>query len=146
MIIVILSLMSYDIIYLDAVKDAELKNQIFWIDFIFCMVFLTEFYFRYNFAENKRWFVRNNWIDLITSIPVPDGGALRYGRSLRLMRLLRVARLLRVLRIIFFFFDWNVIQAVKTSYPYKFRLLDVYPCSFNWYSIFLMPRPEFLLK
>ena len=103
MIIAILSLMSYDILYLDPVEDVELKIQIFWIDFIFCIVFLMEFYLRYNFAENKRWFVRNNWIDLVTSIPIPDGGALRYGRSLRLMRLLRVARLLRVLRIIFFF-------------------------------------------
>jgi voltage-gated potassium channel len=67
------------------------------------MIFLSEFYLRYKFAENKKWFVRNNWIDLITSIPIPDGGALRYGRSLRLMRVLRVARLLRVIRIIFFF-------------------------------------------
>ena len=38
MIIAILSLMSYDIIYLDPVKDAELKTQIFWTDFIFCIV------------------------------------------------------------------------------------------------------------
>lgn len=103
MIVVILSVMSYDMIYLDSVADAELKMQIFWLDTGFCMVFLSEFYLRYKFAENKRWFVRNNWIDLITSIPIPDGGALRYGRSLRLMRVLRIARLLRVIRIIFFF-------------------------------------------
>tara|TARA_Y100000588_G_C14259762_1_gene927098 strand:+ start:422 stop:1567 length:1146 start_codon:yes stop_codon:yes gene_type:complete len=103
MIVVILSIMSYDIIYLDSVEDAELKRQIFWIDFCFCIVFLMEFYLRYTFAENKRWFVRNNWIDLVTSIPIPDGGALRYGRTLRLARVLRVARLLRVIRIIFFF-------------------------------------------
>ena len=103
MIVVILSIMSYDMIYLDSVADAELKMQIFWLDTVFCMVFLSEFYLRYKFAENKRWFLRNNWIDLVTSIPVPDGGALRYGRSLRLMRVLRIARLLRVIRIIFFF-------------------------------------------
>ncbi|HJM17527.1 MAG TPA: ion transporter [Candidatus Poseidoniia archaeon] len=103
MIVVILSVMSYDMIYLDSVADAGLKMQIFWVDTAFCMVFLSEFFLRYKFAENKRWFVRNNWIDLITSIPIPDGGALRYGRSLRLMRVLRVARLLRVIRIIFFF-------------------------------------------
>jgi len=103
MIVAILSVMSYDMIYLDSVADAELKMKIFWLDTSFCMVFLAEFYLRYKFAENKRWFVRNNWIDLVTSIPIPDGGALRYGRSLRLMRVLRVARLLRVIRIIFFF-------------------------------------------
>ncbi len=103
MIVAILSVMSYDMIYLDSVADAELKMQIFWVDTAFCMVFLSEFFLRYKFAENKRWFVRNNWIDLITSIPIPDAGALRYGRSLRLMRVLRVARLLRVIRIIFFF-------------------------------------------
>ena len=103
MIVAILSIMSYDIIYLDSIADAELKMNIFWLDTAFCMVFLAEFFLRYSFAENKRWFVRNNWIDLITSIPIPDAGALRYGRSLRLMRVLRVARLLRVIRIIFFF-------------------------------------------
>ena len=103
MIVVILSIMSYDMIYLDSIVDAELKRQIFWLDTIFCMVFLSEFYLRYAFAENKRWFVRNNWIDLVTSIPIPDGGALRYGRTLRLARVLRVARLLRIIRIIFFF-------------------------------------------
>ena len=103
MIIVILSVMSYDILYLDPVEDAGLKTQIFWFDFIFCIVFLMEFYLRYIFAENKRWFVRNNWIDLVTSIPIPDAGTLRYGRTLRLARLFRVARLLRVLRIVFFF-------------------------------------------
>ena len=103
MIVTILSVMSYDMIYLDPVLDAELKRNIFWMDFVFCIVFLMEFYLRYTFAENKRWFVRNNWIDLVTSIPVPDAGALRYGRTLRLMRVLRVARLLRVIRIIFFF-------------------------------------------
>ena len=103
MIVVILSIMSYDMIYLDSIADAGLKMQIFWLDTGFCMVFLSEFFLRYKHAENKRWFVRNNWIDLVTSIPIPDGGALRYGRSLRLMRVLRIARLLRVIRIIFFF-------------------------------------------
>ena len=103
MIVTILSIMSYDMIYLDSILDAELKMKIFWLDFCFCMLFLSEFYLRYSFAENKRWFVRNNWIDLITSIPIPDAGALRYGRTLRLMRVLRIARLLRVIRIIFFF-------------------------------------------
>ncbi|HIC61416.1 MAG TPA: ion transporter [Marine Group III euryarchaeote] len=103
MIVAILSIMSYDMIYLDSVRDADLKMNIFWLDTCFCMVFLSEFFLRYKYAENKRWFLRNNWIDLVTSIPIPDGGALRYGRSLRLMRVLRVARLLRVIRIIFFF-------------------------------------------
>ena len=103
MIIIIISIISYDMLYLDPVADADLKSDIFWIDFFFCIVFLAEFYLRYTFAENKRWFVRNNWIDLVTSIPIPDGGTLRYGRTLRLARLFRLVRLLRVVRIVFFF-------------------------------------------
>ena len=103
MIIVILSVMSYDILYLDPVEDASLKSNIFWLDFVFCIVFLSEFYFRFTFSEDKKWFFRNNWIDLVTSIPIPDGGALRYGRTVRLARLFRIARLLRVIRIVFFF-------------------------------------------
>tara|TARA_Y100000591_G_C21822223_1_gene694334 strand:- start:870 stop:2012 length:1143 start_codon:yes stop_codon:yes gene_type:complete len=103
MIVIILTVISYDFLYLDPVDDAELKSKIFMLDFGFCIVFLSEFYLRYNFAENKRWFVRNNWIDLLTSIPIPDAGATRYGRTLRFARVLRVLRLLRVVRIIFFF-------------------------------------------
>jgi len=103
LIVFIVTLISYDIFYLDPVDDANLKNQIFWIDFCCCIIFLMEFYLRYNFADNKTWFIRNNWIDLVTSIPIPDGGALRFGRTLRLARLLRLARVLRLLRIIFFF-------------------------------------------
>ena len=103
MIVLIISIISYDMLYLDPIADAELKKDIFWIDFCFCIVFLVEFFLRYTFAENKRWFIRNNWIDLLTSIPIPDGGALRYGRTLRLARLFRLVRLLRVVRIVFFF-------------------------------------------
>ena len=28
-------------------------------------------YTRYRAADNKRWFLKNHWIDLLTSIPIP---------------------------------------------------------------------------
>ncbi|HIC61340.1 MAG TPA: hypothetical protein EYO72_01160 [Marine Group III euryarchaeote] len=77
--------------------------NIFYLDAGCCVIFLTEFFLRYRFAEDRRWYVRNHWIDFVTSIPIPAVSELRYGRSVRLLRLIRALRVLRAFRIIFFF-------------------------------------------
>ena len=62
------------------------------------MIFLINFFWELHLAENKRWYWRTHWIDFITSIPIPDGTMIRWGRSVRLIRIIRVLRLLRILR------------------------------------------------
>ena len=52
-----------------------------------------------------------NWIDFITSIPIPDAKILRLGRVLRLARLLRVLRLLRFVRVVLLF--WRGFESFK---------------------------------
>ncbi len=79
---------------------------IFWIiDVVCCGLFMANFYFEYRLADSKKWYWKNNWIDFITSIPLPpvqviaasgDLGVVRLGRLLRAVRILRALRLLRV--------------------------------------------------
>ena len=64
---------------------------------------MSEFWFRYKCADDKRWFWKTHWIDFITSIPIPPANSsriLRLGRAIRFIRLLRALRLFRLLRLL----------------------------------------------
>tara|TARA_B100000029_G_scaffold512176_1_gene608140 strand:- start:431 stop:1825 length:1395 start_codon:yes stop_codon:yes gene_type:complete len=79
----------------------------FWtIDVVCCIVFLFNFFFELRLAKSKKWYWKRNWIDFVTSIPLPpvqilvassDMGIIRMGRILRAIRILRGIRALRVL-------------------------------------------------
>lgn len=103
LIIFVLGLMTFDILYLNSEEHAEMRLNIFYIDAGCCVIFLSEFFLRYQYAEDKRWYWRTHWIDFITSIPIPAVSEIRYGRALRLVRIVRFLRVLRAFRIIFFF-------------------------------------------
>jgi len=103
LIIVVLGFMTWELFYLQGSEHADTRLNIFYLDAGCCVIFLTEFFLRYKFAEDRRWYVRNHWIDFVTSIPIPAVSELRYGRSVRLLRLIRALRVLRAFRIIFFF-------------------------------------------
>ena len=103
LIIVVLGFMTWELFYLQGSEHADTRLNIFYLDAGCCVIFLTEFFLRYRFAEDRKWYVRNHWIDFVTSIPIPAVSELRYGRSVRLLRLIRALRVLRAFRIIFFF-------------------------------------------
>ena len=45
---------------------------IFWgVDFLCCLIFMTNFIFELRNADSKKWYWRTHWIDFITSIPLP---------------------------------------------------------------------------
>ena len=79
---------------------------IFWIiDVVCCGLFMANFFFEHRLADSKKWYWKNNWIDFITSIPLPpvqviaasgDIGIVRLGRLLRAVRILRALRLFRI--------------------------------------------------
>lgn len=78
--------------------------NIFYVDSLCCVFFLSEFVFGYVCADDKRWFMKNHWIDLVTAIPIPPAAEgsrfIRFGRTFRFARLLRVLRLLKVVRLL----------------------------------------------
>lgn len=63
-------------------------------DFAICLVFLGDFFWRLAKAPQKGAFLRRNWIDFVSSIPMV--GVLRIGRAARIFRVLRLVRSGRV--------------------------------------------------
>jgi voltage-gated potassium channel len=61
-----------------------------FFDFIVCIVFLFDFFFRLFTSKNKLKFLQWGWIDFISSIPTLD--LLRWGRLVRVFRILRLLR------------------------------------------------------
>ena len=86
---------------------ANKKLWAFWItDVVCCFIFLFNFFFELRLAKSKKWYWKRNWIDFVTSIPLPpvqilaassDLGIVRMGRVLRAIRIIRAIRALRIL-------------------------------------------------
>lgn len=86
------------------------KLWLFWIiDVICCTIFMINFFFEHTLAASKKWYWKRNWIDFITSIPLPPvqviaaSGQLEFVRLGRLLRAMRILRALRVFRVVLFF-------------------------------------------
>lgn len=86
------------------------KLWLFWIlDVICCTIFMVNFFFEHTLAASKKWYWKRNWIDFITSIPLPPvqviaaSGQMEFVRLGRLLRAMRILRALRVFRIALFF-------------------------------------------
>ena len=100
------------------------KLWIFWIiDVICCALFMANFIFEHRLADSKKWYWKNNWIDFITSIPLPpfqilaasgDFGVIRLGRLLRAVRILRALRLFRIA-----LFFWRGMDHLSTTLDVK---------------------------
>lgn len=96
------------------------KLWILWIiDLICCAIFMVNFFFEHRLAASKKWYWKNNWIDFITSIPLPpvqilaasgDVGIVRLGRLLRAVRILRALRLFRIA-----LFFWRGMDHLSTT-------------------------------
>ncbi|HSR34336.1 MAG TPA: ion transporter [Anaerolineae bacterium] len=83
-------------------------------DTIICFFLLTDFFLRMALSEDKGWYFRHYWIDLISSIPLY--AILRFGRLVkiaRFFRLLRLLRLSRAVRLLLFIFR-GLDKLVKT--------------------------------
>ena len=85
----------------------------FWIaDTLCCVIFMCNFIFEYRLAKSKKWYWKRNWIDFVTSIPLPPlhllvagSGSLNAIRAGRILRVVRILRAVRVLRM--FLFLWR---------------------------------------
>lgn len=71
----------------------ELDALLDRIDFLVCVVFLTDFCIRFRRAPSKLAFLKWGWIDLVSSIPAFD--FLRWGRLVRVIRIIRILRAFR---------------------------------------------------
>jgi voltage-gated potassium channel len=92
--IFILILSGYVILALFIQLIIKLPSQVIpvldSIDFIICIVFIIDFFYRLYKSPHKLQFLKWGWIDLVSSIPTLD--FLRWGRFARIFRLLRLLR------------------------------------------------------
>jgi len=114
-LVFVLIILVLVLLALEFLLDLSPENQklFFYIDTGSCCVFLLDFFLRLSCAEDRSWYWKRNWIDLVTSIPVPTEAIftslfsqpgltyLPFVRAGRLFRLLRIIRLARVGRFLF---------------------------------------------
>ena len=131
LIFIVLGLLSFEIMNENLSKN--ILYNIFVIDAICCLLFQLNFWIELSLAKSKKWYLRNHWLDFITSIPIPSYELARTGRAIRLFRLLRVLRFLRIFK---FFklvsFIWKGMHTIselfdvklmKRTFVYSFILL-----------------------
>ena len=80
------------------ISDPEIKRVLQYIDFIICLIFLSDFFYCLYQAESKLDYMRWGWLDFISSIPAID--PLRWGRVSKLVRILRYLRAIKSMRIL----------------------------------------------
>ena len=76
-------------------------NAIHWIsriDLIISAFLIADFLLRFSLAEDKVWYFKTYWIDLVASLPFSQ--FLKFGRLIRIARFARLLRLGRALRVI----------------------------------------------
>jgi voltage-gated potassium channel len=97
--ILILLLSFYTLITLGIQVLFELSDSyhrlLSHLDFVVCLIFLTDFFVRLYLAPKRLNYLKWGWIDLISSIPHLE--SFRWGRTLRLIRILRALRSMRYL-------------------------------------------------
>jgi len=75
----------------------QVVTWIVTVDTAICLFLIADFFLRLALSEDRRWYFRRYWIDLVASIPFYE--FLRFGRLVRLVRFVRFARLLRLVRL-----------------------------------------------
>ncbi|UCG88136.1 MAG: ion transporter [Gemmatimonadota bacterium] len=133
LIVAVLGILLYEMYH-----DYELDTTVMWtlyvIDAAACSVFIGEFLWRRKLAEDKSWFWRSNWIDLVSSIPIPPAHALvaldvnTWGRALRLVRILRILRALRIVS-----FMWRGMERLQ-----EVSNVPLMKKSFIWIAAFIV--------
>jgi|GEM_PF-1008623 len=80
----------------------RVNRWIITVDTAICLFLIADFFLRLFLSEDRSWYLRRYWIDLVASIPFTQ--FLRFGRLLRIGRLIRLLRLGRAMRMLFFSF------------------------------------------
>jgi voltage-gated potassium channel len=107
-IVLVLIVVVLAILFAEMIFGRRLSTTIIWslyaVDFSACMVFLYEFRLRYREAQDKAWFWKHNWIDLVSSLPIPPfmptADLTTIARTARFFRILRLLRAVRIVALL----------------------------------------------
>lgn len=92
MFMVVLSIYVLIALYVDFTfdLDPDTRDMIDVVDFIICIIFQGDFFYRFYHAPSKREFLKWGWIDFIASIPWLS--SFRGAKMIRTFRILRAFR------------------------------------------------------
>ena len=131
LIIVVLGLLFFETMFSNLSK--EILHNIFIVDAICCLIFQIYFWAEFYLSKSKKWYLKNDWLDFLTSIPIPSYEIARSGRAVRLFRLLRILRFLRIFKVFkLVSFMWKGMHTIselfdvrlmKRTFVYSFILL-----------------------
>lgn len=97
---VVLSIYVLIALYVDVTFDLDPRTQsmIDMVDFIICIIFQGDFFYRLYKAPSKLKFLKWGWIDFISSIPWLS--SFRGGKMVRAIRILRLLRAFRSTKVL----------------------------------------------
>lgn len=97
---IILSVYVLVALFVDVMYDLspEMDALLTQIDFIVCIIFMGDFFYRLHRAPSKLKFLRWGWIDFISSIPMLS--VFRGGNVIRIVRIFRILRAFRSAKIL----------------------------------------------
>lgn len=97
---IILSVYVLSVLFVDGMYDLspEMEGLINQLDFIVCIIFMGDFFYRFHRAPSKLKFLRWGWIDFISSIPMLS--VFRGGNVIRIVRIFRTLRAFRSVKIL----------------------------------------------
>ena len=97
---IVLSVYVLGALFVNGMYDLspEMDGLINQIDFIVCIIFMGDFFYRLHRAPSKLKFLRWGWIDFISSIPMLS--AFRGGNVIRIVRIFRILRAFRSVKIL----------------------------------------------
>jgi voltage-gated potassium channel len=95
-IVAFLILVNVTLIFMEfMVPDGALRERIYSVNDSFTWIFIVELSLRYIVAPNKKIYISNYWLDILSVLP-----ALRIFRTIRVFRLFRLLRLARAAMIL----------------------------------------------
>lgn len=97
LVMVMLAILSVSLLVYELSADLpkETVRFIHITDLTIALIFLSDFFIGLAAHKNRLLYFKNNWIDLLSSIPVTDG----LYRSFRIFRLLRLVRVIRLIQL-----------------------------------------------
>ena len=97
---IVLSVYVLGALFVNGMYDLspEMDGLINQIDFIVCIIFMGDFFYRFHRAPAKLKFLRWGWIDFISSIPMLS--VFRGGNVIRIVRIFRILRAFRSVKIL----------------------------------------------
>jgi voltage-gated potassium channel len=92
LVVLVLSIVLLLILLVDMlnVLSAESMVLLYWFDTSICIALLCDFFIGLYRSSQRRQYLRQNWLDFISSIPLVP--VLRAGRVVRVLRILRLLR------------------------------------------------------